>query len=75
MILLKASLTRIKGPIAFINDYAVWVSGPEIKSNIERLQADVIPKLEAWADSSGAIFNPKKTVLVHFTQNRKKLKK
>ena len=59
--------------IAFIDDYTAWVTGSDIKSNIERLKAEVIPKLEVWAESSGAIFNPEKTVLVHFTQNLKKI--
>ncbi len=46
---------------------------PEIHSNTEQLQKEVIPRLESWASSSGAIFNPEKTVLVHFTRNTKKL--
>lgn len=50
-----------------------WVTGADIQSNTQRLQREIIPKLETWAESSGAIFNPEKTVLVHFTRGRKKI--
>lgn len=71
--LVKSIINKNKGAIAFIDDYTAWVTGPDIKFNTQRLQVEVIPKLEVWAESSGAIFNPEKTVLVHFTQNRKKI--
>ncbi len=45
---------------------------PKMKSNTERLNVDVILKLEDWVDRSGAIFNSEKMVPVHFTQNGKK---
>lgn len=40
---------------------------------MEKLQSSVIPHLKDWAYQSAAVFNPKKTVLVHFTRNKTKL--
>ena len=37
------------------------------------MQTKVVSKLESGAESSGAVFNAKKTVLIHFTQNTKKI--
>lgn len=71
--LVKSIINKNKGVIAFINSYTDWVTGPDIKSNTQRLQAEVIPKLEIWAESSGAIFNSEKTILVYFIRNRKKI--
>lgn len=71
--LVKSVINKNKGAIAFIDDYTAWVTGLDIQSNTQRLQVEVIPKLETWAESSGAIFNPEKTVLIHFTRNRKKI--
>ena len=71
--LVKSVINKNKGAIAFIDDYTAWVTGPEIQSNTEQLQREVIPKLESWAGSSGAIFNPKNSVLVHFTRNTKRI--
>lgn len=71
--LVKSIINKNKETIAFIDDYTSWVTGLDIKSNTERLQAEVIPKLKVQANRSGTIFNPEKTVLVYFTQNWKKL--
>ena len=49
--LVKSAINKNKGAIAFIDNYTAWVSGSDIKSNTERLQAEVIPKLEVWADN------------------------
>ena len=37
------------------------------------LQAKIIPHLKGWAYDSGAIFNPEKAILIHFTRNKSKL--
>lgn len=37
------------------------------------LEAKIIPYLESWAYNSRAIFNPEKTILIHFTRNKSKL--
>lgn len=71
--IITSVINKSKGAIAFINDYTTWVTGPDMKSTTQRLQAEVIPKLEIWAEGSGAIFNPEKIVLIHFTRNRKKI--
>lgn len=70
--LVKSVINKNKGAIAFIDDYTAWVTGSEIQSNTEQLQRKIIPKLGFRASSSGAIFNPEKTVLVHFTRNTRK---
>lgn len=71
--LVKSVINKNKGVFVFIDDFTAWVTGPEIHSNTEQLQKEVIPRLESWASSSGAIFNPENTVLVYFTRNTKKL--
>lgn len=71
--LVQSAINKNKGSIAFINDYTAWVTGLEILENTRQLQTDVVSKLESWAEDSGAIFNPEKTVLIHFTQNTRKI--
>ncbi len=71
--LVQSAINKNKGSIAFIDDYTAWVTGPEIQENTRQLQTDVVSKLESWAEDSGAIFNPEKTVLIHFTRNTKKI--
>ncbi len=70
--LVKNVINKNTGAVAFIDDHTAWVTGPEIHSNTEQLQKKVILRLKSWASSSGAIFNPEKTVLVHFTRNTEK---
>ena len=71
--LVKSVINKNKGAIAFIDDYTLWVTGPEIQSNTEQLQREALPKVESLASSSGTIFNSGKTVLVHFTRNTRKI--
>lgn len=40
---------------------------------MKNLQSSVIPHLKDWAYQTAAVFNPEKTVLVHFTRNKTKL--
>ena len=68
--LVRGRITKEKGSIAFVDDYSAWVTGHSIQENIERLQLEVIPHLEHWGHVSGAIFNPAKTVLTHFSRKR-----
>ena len=41
------------------------------QENIEKLQTRIIPRLEHWSHVSGAIFQPAKTVLTHFSKRQK----
>ena len=56
-----------------MDDYNAWVVGPIARANVERLQAEVIPRAEAWESSSGAEFAPKKTALIHFSRTRRRV--
>ena len=71
--LVKSPINKCKGSIAFVDDYSAWVTGESIQANIIKLQIQVIPHLEQWGYTSGAIFQPTKTVLTHFTRRRKVL--
>lgn len=71
--LVEGPINKNKGSFAFIDDYIAWVTGSSIVQNVETIQARIIPHLKGWAQRSGAIFNPEKTVLTHFARNRHKL--
>ncbi len=71
--LIQGLINKNEGSIAFIDDYTTWVTRDSVVSNVDKLQAQIIPHLESWAYKSGAIFNPEKTVLIHFTRNKSKL--
>lgn len=72
--LVSSVINKNKGSIAFIDDYTAWVTRPNIGANVTKLQNEIIPHMEAWAYSSGATFQAKKTYMVHFTQNKARLK-
>ena len=65
-------LNKHQGAIAFVDDYSAWVTGPSTANNTEKIQRYIIPKAESWELSSGATFEPTKTVFIHFTQVAKK---
>ena len=64
-------LNKHQGAIAFVDDYSVWVTGPSATSNTEKIQRCIIPKAESWELSSGATFEPAKTIFIHFTRMAK----
>jgi len=66
--LVHTPITRRQGAIAFVDDFSAWVTGPSARENVERLQREVVPKVEAWETTSGATFAPEKTTLIHFTR-------
>lgn len=70
---MSSVINKNKGSIAFIDDYTAWVTGPNIGGNVTKLQNEIIPHMEAWAYSSGATFQAKKTYMVHFTRNKARL--
>ena len=53
-------------------DYSAWVTGPSTASNTEKIQRCSIAKAESWELSSGATFEPTKTIFVHFARVAKK---
>ena len=65
-------LNKHQGAIAFVDDYSAWVTGPSAISNTEKIQRCIIPKAESWELSSGATFEPAKTIFIHFTRMAKK---
>lgn len=71
--LVQGLINKNRGSIAFIDDFTAWVTGDSIAQNVRSLQSSVIPHLKDWAYQSAAVFNPEKTVLVHFTRNKTKL--
>lgn len=66
-------INKNKGAIAFIDDYTTWVTSSNIVENLVILQTKIVPYLESWALSSGATFQAKKTCMVNFTQNKKRI--
>ena len=71
--LVQTPIKRNRGAIAFVDDYNAWVVGPSAQANVERLQVEVIPRVEAWEISSGATFAPEKTALIHFTRTERRV--
>lgn len=56
------------GALGFVDDFTAWVAGPLASDNTRRLQEEVTPKVEAWADESSVTFEADKTDLFHFTR-------
>lgn len=54
--------------MAFIDDYSTCVAGPSAEENTRRLQNEVMPALEKWERTSGAVFDAKKTALIYLTR-------
>ena len=65
-------LNKHQGAIAFVDDYSAWVTGPSAASNTEKIQQRIIPRAESWESSSGATFEPAKTIFIHFSRAAKK---
>jgi len=62
-----------QGSIAFVDDYSAWVTGASAEENTRKIQERFVSKAVAWEASSGAAFEPRKTLFIHFTRNAKKL--
>jgi hypothetical protein len=54
--------------MAFVDDYTAWVVGDSEDDNAGNIQTNIIPKVEQWAATSGASFDPKKTAFIHFSR-------
>lgn len=59
------------GASAFIDDYFRWRAGPSAEDNIQKIQEEDIPRIEAWARKTGSSFAAEKTVLMHLTRSKK----
>ena len=68
--LVNQSVTLRGGASAFSDDYFRWIVSSSAKGNIEKLQEDDIPRIEEWARRNGAVFDAKKTKLIHFTRKK-----
>jgi hypothetical protein len=68
--LVEQPINRTQGALGFVDDYSAWVVGRDIDENIRTLQTTIIPKAEKWAQESGAMFEPSKTGLIHFTRRK-----
>ena len=60
------------GAIAFIDDFTAWVTGPTAQSNLAGIQS-IVDHATEWERRSGATFEAKKTAIIHFTRNARKL--
>ena len=60
-------IDRSGGAIGFVDDFNAWVTGSSTRQNMAAIQHRILPRVEAWARESGAIFEAEKTGLVHFT--------
>jgi hypothetical protein len=60
-------IDRKGGAIGFVDDYNAWVTGASIEENMAAIQHRILPRVEAWAKESGAVFEADKTGLIHFT--------
>ncbi|KAJ3498250.1 hypothetical protein NLG97_g1279 [Lecanicillium saksenae] len=60
------------GAIVFVDDFTAWVAGPTALLNHQKIQS-IIENALAWERRSGAIFDIKKTAIIHFTKNARKL--
>jgi hypothetical protein len=54
-----------------VDDFNAWVTGPSAEDNTRAIQQKILPRVEAWAKESGAIFEAEKTGLIHFTSSAK----
>ncbi|TPR10125.1 hypothetical protein CAN33_0054905 [Aspergillus niger] len=58
------------GASAFIDDYFCWRSYPTVEENIKKIQEEGIPRVEQWAQRTGASFAAEKTELIHLTRRK-----
>ena len=61
-----------RGNMGFVDDYTRWAISDSIDRNMSVLNDKVVPRALQWAKDSGATFEGDKTILMHFTRNRRK---
>ena len=68
--LVDMEIDKKGGAIGFVDDFNAWVTGPSAEENTIAIQQKILPRVEAWAKESGAIFEADKTGFIHFTATR-----
>jgi ribonuclease HI len=68
--LVDMEIDKKGGAIGFVDDFNAWVTGPSAEENTTAIQQKILPRVEAWAKESGAIFEADKTGFIHFTAPR-----
>ncbi|THC88516.1 hypothetical protein EYZ11_012034 [Aspergillus tanneri] len=58
------------GASAFIDDYFRWRAGRSSEENLKKIQEEDIPRIETWAQRTGACFAADKTELIHITRKK-----
>ena len=58
------------GASAYIDDNFRWRSYLTVEENIKKIQDEDIPRVEQWAQRTGASFAAEKTGLIHLTQRK-----
>jgi hypothetical protein len=56
-------------PIGFVDDITLLTYSPSVKQNCRRLK-EAYQHCLSWAKAHGAIFNPEKSELIHFTKRK-----
>lgn len=64
--LVDMDINKSGGAIGFVDDFNAWVTGGSSWENTATIQRNILPRVEAWAKESGAIFEADKTGLIHF---------
>lgn len=59
------------GASAYIDDYFRWRVGRSAEANLQKLQSEDIPRIEAWARKTESHFAAEKTELIHLTRNKR----
>jgi hypothetical protein len=66
--LVQHKLNANVGPIVFVDDYIVWVTGPSAEANRDGIQAIIDSAIE-WGRRNGTTFEGDKTAITHFTRH------
>lgn len=70
--LVQQKINTNGGSIAFIDDYTTWVTGESAKLNTQKIQREVLLRLDKWRKDNGAVFEASKTEFIYFTRNLNK---
>jgi hypothetical protein len=62
------SAPRNGSSMASVDDYSAWVMGPSADGKTRSIQNEVVPLLEKWERTSGAVFDAKNASFIHLTR-------
>jgi hypothetical protein len=71
--LVRGNMDASEGSLGHVDDFTTWVTTPSAVEDTSAIQRDVIPKIEQWAEQSGATFDLEKTGFVRFVRPRSKV--